>query len=177
MIIFPRFEKSLVGKTNFSELITELLQKGQILTNNFMVKTIFSFSFILIYFFLQWIWLWKKHSHKNFSYIIEYLLFFYSFALILKQNSLLYLAITLLSHDISIHQTAINFALLFHYSYQLITGRIRFLFWLTCVILQKNRRILGNIIASYKVEKWNNVINEASRLEQEERYLHLVKCN
>lgn len=36
---------------------------------------------------------------------------------------------------------------------------------------------MRNIIASYKVEKWNNVINEARRLEQEERYLHLVKCN
>ena len=51
MTIFPRFGKSLVGKTNFSGLITELLQKGQILTNNFVVKTIFLFSFILIYFF------------------------------------------------------------------------------------------------------------------------------
>ena len=50
MMIFPRFGKCLVGNATFSALINKLLQKAQILTNNFLIKNIFLFTFISIYF-------------------------------------------------------------------------------------------------------------------------------
>ena len=45
MIIFPRFGKYLARNTDFSALITELLQRVQILPNNFAIKNILPFTF------------------------------------------------------------------------------------------------------------------------------------
>ena len=51
MIIFPRFGKYLARNTDFSALITELLQRVQILPNNFAIKNILPFIIFTIILF------------------------------------------------------------------------------------------------------------------------------
>ena len=66
MIIFPRFGKYLVRNTSSSAVITELLQKVQILKNELRRQKYSPniwFTFIPIYFFLT-----VKLDYKNINY-------------------------------------------------------------------------------------------------------------